>query len=125
MLYQLHSLIQKSKMNLFNKYYSFEILRVIELAQAIELEHKPTLEELLSAVMNREEVEELVKRIVKFIDFINLFFEKKQLNRVVDFLVVAVKNEQQLQYKHIGVVFVIVVLIFVYENGNGQQVLLP
>ncbi len=74
MLYQLHSLIQKSKMNLFDKYYSFEIIRVIELAQAIELEHKPTLEELLSAVMNREEVEELVKRIVKFIDFINLFF---------------------------------------------------
>ncbi len=73
MLYQLHSLIQKSKMNLFKKYYSFQIIRVIELAQAIELEHKPTLEELLSAVMNREEVEELVKRIVKFIDFKFIF----------------------------------------------------
>jgi hypothetical protein len=40
-------------------------------------------------------------------------------------MVVGVKNEQQLLYKPIGVVFVIVVLIFVYENGNGQQVLLP
>ncbi|UJR28036.1 hypothetical protein I4U23_009293 [Adineta vaga] len=37
--------------------------RVVELAQTIELEHKPTLDELLSAVLNREEVEELVKRI--------------------------------------------------------------
>ncbi|CAF1461812.1 unnamed protein product, partial [Adineta steineri] len=37
--------------------------RVIELAQTIELEHKPTLDELLSAVTNRVEVEELVKQI--------------------------------------------------------------
>ncbi|CAF0827492.1 unnamed protein product [Adineta ricciae] len=37
--------------------------RVVELAQTVELEHKPTLDELLSAVLNREEVEELVKRI--------------------------------------------------------------
>jgi len=53
----------------FNKIFSFcyEIIRVAELAQTIELEHKPTLEELLGTVINRDEVEELVKRPVEFI----------------------------------------------------------
>lgn len=41
------------------------MIRVAELAQTIEFEHKPTLKELLCTVINRDEVEELVKRPVK------------------------------------------------------------
>ncbi|CAF3545026.1 unnamed protein product [Rotaria sordida] len=36
--------------------------KVAELAQTIEFEHKPTIEELLSTVINRDEVEELIKK---------------------------------------------------------------
>ncbi|CAF2899332.1 unnamed protein product [Rotaria sp. Silwood2] len=36
--------------------------KVSELAQTIEFEHKPTLEELLSTLINRDEVEELIKK---------------------------------------------------------------
>ena len=68
MLYQLHLFMEKSKIKFFpNKYYLIKIIRVAELAQTIELEHKPTIEELLSTVINRDEVEELVKRPVEFI----------------------------------------------------------
>ncbi|CAF4470516.1 unnamed protein product, partial [Rotaria magnacalcarata] len=35
---------------------------VTDLAQTVELEQKPTLEELLSTVINREDVEELIKK---------------------------------------------------------------
>jgi hypothetical protein len=60
--------LEKSKIKFFpNKYYLIKIIRVAELAQTIELEHKPTIEELLSTVINRDEVEELVKRPVEFI----------------------------------------------------------
>ena len=75
MQYQLHLLMEKSKEKknrfCFSIKYLF-IIRVAELAQTIEFEHKPTLEELLGTVINRDEVEELVKRPVKFI-----FFDKK------------------------------------------------
>jgi hypothetical protein len=50
----------------FNKIF----LRVAELAQTIEFEHKPTLDELLGTVTNRDEVEELIKRPVEFISLI-------------------------------------------------------
>ncbi|CAF3362603.1 unnamed protein product [Rotaria socialis] len=36
--------------------------KVTDLAQTVELEQKPTLEELLSTVINREDVEELIKK---------------------------------------------------------------
>ena len=39
--------------------------RVTDLAQKIELEYKPTIDELLTTVINRDEVEELVKRPVE------------------------------------------------------------
>ena len=97
--------------------------RVSELAQTIEFEHKPTLEELLSTVINRDEVEELVKRPVE-----EIFLTKNstyKLNRVADSSVVVEKNEQLLLFNPFGVVSEIVVLIFVYVNVNGQQVSSP
>ena len=42
----------------------FSLIRVTDLAQRIELEYKPTVDELLTTVINRDEVEELVKRPV-------------------------------------------------------------
>jgi len=47
--------------------YSFDIIhinRVAKLAQSTEIERKPTLEELLSTVINRDEVEKLIKQPV-------------------------------------------------------------
>jgi hypothetical protein len=41
--------------------------RVAELAQNIEIERRPTLEELLSTVINRDEVEKLIKQPVQLI----------------------------------------------------------
>jgi hypothetical protein len=41
--------------------------RVAELAQIIEIEREPTLEELLSTIINRDEVEKLIKQPVKII----------------------------------------------------------
>lgn len=67
MLYQLHLLVEKGKINFLINIIQLIINRVIELAQKVELEHKPTLEELLSAIVNRIEVEELFKQTVKFI----------------------------------------------------------
>jgi hypothetical protein len=40
-------------------------------------------------------------------------------------MVAVEKNEQQLLFKHFGVLVVIVVLMFVYENVNGLPVYLP
>jgi hypothetical protein len=47
---------------------------VAELAQSIEIERKPTLDELLSTIINRDEVEKLIKQPVKIIFsfFLNL-----------------------------------------------------
>ncbi len=63
--------------------FSIKYLRVAELAQTIEFEHKPTLDELLGTVTNRDEVEELVKRPVEFISLINkkckYYFKKNQI----------------------------------------------
>jgi len=69
----------KSKRKLFlfqtkkKIFFIYKIIRVAELAQTIEFEYKPTLEELLSTVINREDVEELVKRPVNFISLVNIY----------------------------------------------------
>ena len=44
-----------------------DLSRVTDLAQKIELDHKPSVDELLTTVINREEVEELVKQPVRLI----------------------------------------------------------
>lgn len=41
--------------------------RVAELAQTIEIEHKLTLEELLNVIINRDDIEKLLKQPVIFI----------------------------------------------------------
>jgi hypothetical protein len=59
--------MEKSKIIFyFTKYYFIKIIRVADLAHTIELEQKPTIEELLCTIVNRDEVEELVKRPVRF-----------------------------------------------------------
>ena len=44
--------------------HSISVHRVAELAQGTEIDHKPTLEELLSTIINRDEVEKLIKQPV-------------------------------------------------------------
>jgi hypothetical protein len=53
-------------------FFIYKIIRAAEVAQTIEFEHKPTLEELLGTVINRDEVEGLVKRPVEFILLIKI-----------------------------------------------------
>lgn len=69
MLYQLHLSMVKSKIEMISNYelYIIDIPRVAEIAQTIEFEHRPSLEELLNTVINRDDVEELVKRPVRFL----------------------------------------------------------
>ena len=48
----------------------FNLNRVAELAQSIEIERKPTLEELLSTIINRDEIEKLIQQPVKIYYFL-------------------------------------------------------
>jgi hypothetical protein len=73
----------------------FNLNRVAELAQCTEIQRKPTLEELLSTIINRDEIEKLIQQPVRIIIFFHLnifcFYKKK---RVVVFLVIMEKNVQ-------------------------------
>jgi hypothetical protein len=68
----------------------FNLNRVAELAQSIEIQRKPTLEELLSTIINRDEIEKLIQQPVQIISFFNL----NVLFRVVRFLVIMEKSAQ-------------------------------
>jgi hypothetical protein len=60
----------------FYSYISRNIIpihRVAELSQSTEIKRKPTLEELLSTIINRDEVEKLIKQPVRKIDYFPSF----------------------------------------------------
>jgi hypothetical protein len=69
----------------------FNLNRVAELAQSIEIQRKPTLEELLSTIINRDEIEKFIQQPVQIII---IFFNLNILFRVVGFLVIMEKSVQ-------------------------------
>ena len=100
--------------------------RVSDLAEQIELEHRPSLDELLSAVINRDEVEEMVKRPVETHRCPSHRCRSTVLHdRVVDSSAPAAENEQQLPFKRIGAALAIAVPTFVCRNANGLRAPLP
>ena len=100
--------------------------RVSELAELIELEHQPSLDELLTAVINRDEVEEMVKRPVEAHRCTLHRYHSSAIHcRVVDSSAPVAENEQPLPFKRTGAAFAIAVPTFVCRSASGPRVPLP
>lgn len=95
-----------------------------DLAKSIPVEGKPTLEELLSTLINRDEVEKLIRQPVKTRPFYSMEIDLLS-NRVVGFSVLMEKNVLLSSFNPTGELIAFVVLINSRKNGEGRHILSP